>query len=99
MVVFEAQQHGINADAHILVSRPASGVDGPALLRLPGVPGSNSNVVSCYDTVLTQNRMTGNFSGNFTMSVGDTIDFAVGQNGDYVSHPGCIALYAVIQKQ
>ena len=99
-VVFEAQQYGINADAHILVSTTAAALpDAPLVIHLPGEPAQKGKVVSCYDTVLTQNRMTGNFTGNFTLAEGDTIDFAVGQNNTKPQHPGCVALNAVIQKQ
>ena len=97
-VVFEAQQHNINADAHILVSAAAPALDAPVAIHLAGAP-AHGTMVSVYDTVLTRNRMTGNYTGNFTLSAGDTIDFAVGQNGDINLHPGAVGLSAMIQKR
>ena len=97
-VVFEAQQYRINADAHILVSAAGPALDTPVVIHLPGMP-TRGAAVSVYDIVLTQNRMTGNYTGNFTMAAGDTIDFAVGQNDVFSLHPGAVSLSAVIQKR
>ncbi len=54
------------------------------------------NGVSVFDETITQNGVIRTFSDAVRLSRGDTIDFAVGPNANYVLHPGNTGLQAVI---
>jgi hypothetical protein len=54
------------------------------------------NGASVFDDTITQNGVSLDFAGEYTLQAGDTIDFAVGYNGAYYSHPGTTGLDAVI---
>jgi hypothetical protein len=92
------------AYAHVIWTAPENGIY--ALESTFFAQQNNINVdvhilvsgVSVFDDAITSNGVSRAFSGDFTLSVGDTIDFTVGPNGDFVLHPGNTGLDAMIRK-
>jgi sugar lactone lactonase YvrE len=54
------------------------------------------NGASVFDSTITSNGVSRPFSGTFGLSAGDTIDFTVGPNGNFVPHAGNTGLDATI---
>jgi subtilisin-like proprotein convertase family protein len=54
------------------------------------------NQVSLFDSTITANGVSRGFATNFTLSAGDTVDFAVGPNNNLVKHAGNTGLTASI---
>jgi sugar lactone lactonase YvrE len=54
------------------------------------------NGVSVFDSTITSNGISRPFSRTFGLSAGDTIDFAVGPNGNFSLHAGNTGLHATI---
>jgi len=96
---FYGQQYHLNVDLHILVSsNPKPRPDGSVFIRLSDASSLPTSRISCFDAVFTENGLSKDYRGDFTVSAGDTIDFTVGQNDVSGTHPGAVGLDAVIQK-
>jgi subtilisin-like proprotein convertase family protein len=54
------------------------------------------NRVSLFDSTITANGVSRGFATNFTLSAGDTVDFAVGPNNNLVKHAGNTGLTASV---
>jgi serine/threonine protein kinase len=95
---------GLHGDdyAHVIFTAPGDG--SYALTGDFFAQQNNINVdvhvlvksVSVFDSEITRNGISRQFSGTFKLSAGDMIDFAVGPNGNFVPHWGNTGLNAKI---
>lgn len=51
---------------------------------------------SVFDSTITQNSTIRPFTGTFMLHTGDTIDFTVGPDGNFIQHPGNTGIQAII---
>jgi sugar lactone lactonase YvrE len=88
--------------AHVIFTAPATGsysLAGDFFAQQNGIDVDVHvlvNGVSVFDSTITSNGVSRPFSGTFSLSAGDTIDFAVGPNGNFVQHQGNTGLSATI---
>jgi sugar lactone lactonase YvrE len=89
-------------DAHVIFTAPAAGsysLTGDFFAQQNNINVDVHVLVnggSVFDSTITSNGVSRPFSGTFALAAGDTIDFAVGPNGNFVQHPGNTGLNATI---
>lgn len=89
--------------AHVIWTAPQAGEYSLASTFFAQQNGINVDVhvlvngISVFDNVITSNGVSRSFADVFTLLAGDTIDFAVGPNGDFSLHPGNTGLDATIR--
>ncbi|MGQ0634179.1 MAG: PEP-CTERM sorting domain-containing protein [Planctomycetaceae bacterium] len=89
--------------SHVIWTAPQAGTYSLASTFFAQQNGINVDVhvlvngVSVFDNDITSNGVSRDFDDVVTLSAGDTIDFAVGPNGDFNLHPGNTGLDATIR--
>jgi hypothetical protein len=91
------------AYAHVIWTAPVGGTYSLTSTFFAQQNGINVDVhilvngISVFDNTITNNGVSHTFSDVFNLSAGETIDFAVGPNGEFNLHPGNTGLDATIQ--